>query len=85
MSEMQDCYFNAHEAALYLGRSTRWIHYKLRSLSPPPSYKCGKARLFRKSELDRWLEQFREVAAPEDIDLAKLVDQTLAELSGNRK
>lgn len=70
-----DCHFSKLEAARYLGRSTRWLDYQLASSNPPPGFRIGKCWLFKKSEIDAWLEQFRA-----DRDLDKLVNETLAEL-----
>jgi hypothetical protein len=70
-----DCHFNEVQAARYLGKSLRWLQYQISSPNPPPSYKIGKSRIFKKSELDRWLEQFR---APADVD--RVVGEILSEL-----
>jgi hypothetical protein len=60
-----DCHFSLADAARYLDKSERWLQYRLEGENPPPSFKIGKSRLFRKSELDRWLEQFRAEASAE--------------------
>jgi hypothetical protein len=44
---------------------------------PAPGYKLGKCWLFKKSELNRWLEQFRASA-----DLDRIVKETVAEVLG---
>lgn len=54
-----DCHFNEAQAARYVGKSVRWLQRLLESPNPPPSFKIGKSRLFKKSELDAWLEGFR--------------------------
>ena len=84
---LTDRHFSLSEAAAYLGKSPRWLQYQLAGPNPPPAYqvpngrgsehsKCQKKNwVFKKSELDRWLEQFRV-----GTDLDKLVKQTLAEL-----
>jgi predicted DNA-binding transcriptional regulator AlpA len=72
-----DCHFSKVEAARYLGKSTRWLDYQLSGQTPPPGFKIGKCWLFKKSELDHWLEKFRASA-----DLDRLVDETLAEVLG---
>jgi excisionase family DNA binding protein len=54
-----DCYLSLIDAARYLGRSSRWLQYKLNGPNPPPAYKPGKSWVFKKSDLDRWIEQFR--------------------------
>jgi predicted DNA-binding transcriptional regulator AlpA len=73
----RDYYFSKIEAARYLGKSTRWLDYQLSGQTPPPGFKIGKRWLFKKSEIDRWLEQFRASA-----DLDRLVDETVAEVLG---
>jgi hypothetical protein len=70
-----DCHFNLTEAARYLGRSPRWLQYQLDGPNPPPGFKIGKCWLFKKSELDHWLEKFRAGA-----DLDKIVNETVAEV-----
>jgi len=72
-----DCYLNKIHAARYLGRSTRWLDYQLAGPNPPPGFKVGKAWLFKKSELDRWLEQFRAGA-----DLDCLVNEVMRGVGG---
>jgi hypothetical protein len=61
---LTDFHLNEVEAARYLSKSPRWLQKQLKeSDNPPPSFKVGKNRLFRKSELDSWLENFRSSAA----------------------
>lgn len=64
------------EAARYLGKSPQWLQYQVSGPNPPPGYKVGKAWLFKKSEIDAWLEQFR---AKNDLDA--IVDEVMAEVS----
>jgi len=64
-NDFTDCHFNFTETAHYLGRSTRWLRYQLDGPHPPPGFKIDTRWIFRKSELDRWFEQFRAVS---DID-----------------
>ena len=71
-----DCHFNLTEAARYLGKSIRWFQYQLYGPHPPMCFKVGKCWLFKKSELDRGLEQFR--AKP---DLDRVVDEVVSEVS----
>jgi len=70
-----DCHFNQVEAARYLNRSLRWFQLQLSGPNPPPGFKCGKSWIFKKSELDRWLEQFRAKPA-----LDVIVDEVMAGL-----
>lgn len=74
-----DCHFNLTEAARYLGKSIRWFQYQLDGSRPPPGFKVGKSWLFKKSELDHWLEQFRAVA-----DLDQIVDEVVNELGAGK-
>ena len=75
--DLTDYHFSKAEAARYVGRSVRWFDYQLQSLNPPPGFKVGTQWIFRKSELDAWLEQFR---AGRDLDL--LADETVREVLG---
>jgi len=75
--ELTDCHLNLTEAARYLSVSPRWLQYQLVGLHPPPAYKLGKCWRFKKSELDRWMEQFRAGA---NVD--KIVNETVAEVLG---
>jgi predicted DNA-binding transcriptional regulator AlpA len=62
-TNVTDCHFNEVEAARYFSKSPRWLQKQIKdSPDPPPSFKLGKSRLFRKSELDAWLERFRSGA-----------------------
>jgi hypothetical protein len=76
-----DCHFPLVPAAAYLGKSPRWLQSRLDGPNPPPSFKIGKSRLFRKSELDEWLEQFRAGA---DLDTTEAAVGAELE-SGHRK
>ena len=78
-SKSPDCHFNLTEAARYLSKSPRWLQYQLTGPTPPPGYKLGKCWLFRKSELDHWLKQFR--AKP---DLDTLVNEVVNELGAGK-
>jgi len=56
----------------YLNKSLRWFQLQLTGPHPPPGYKIKKCWIFKKSELDRWLEQFRAGA-----DLDKIVSEVM--------
>lgn len=71
-----DCHFNQIQAARYLNKSLRWFQYQLTGPHPPPGFKVGKCWLFKKSELDRWLERFRAGA-----DLDRIVDECVREVA----
>ena len=53
----QDCYLDKKEAASYTSLSTRNLEARLSEI---PHFRVGKKILFKKSELDHWMEQFRE-------------------------
>ena len=63
---MEDRHFTRSEAAYYLGMSLRWFEDLLKRPNPPPGFKLGSRWLFRKSELDGWMEQFRRVGQREE-------------------
>lgn len=73
--ELTDCHFSLTGAAHYLGRSPRWLQYQVSGPNPPPGFKVGKSWLFKKSELDTWLEQFR---ASSDLD--RIANEAVAEV-----
>jgi hypothetical protein len=75
MVQITDCHFSLTDAAKYLGRSSRWLQYQVTGPNPPPGFKVGKAWLFKKSELDAWLEQFRTKS-----DLDAIVSEVMAEV-----
>jgi len=71
----QDRYLNLAEAAEYTSISARTIRDRLDEI---PHRRVGtRMLLFKKSELDAWLEQYREGGGEE---LAQLVDETLAKV-----
>ncbi len=60
----EDCYLSKRSAAKYLDISVRSINQHLHHM---PHFRRGGKILFRKSELDRWMDWFRERLP--DIDL----------------
>jgi len=71
----QDRFFNLAEASKYLSMSTRTIRDRLDEI---PHYRVGsKMLLFKKSELDKWMLQYREGGKDE---LDELVNETLAKV-----
>ncbi len=70
----QDRYMGKREAASYTCLSTRNLEARLSEI---PHYRVGQKVLFKKSELDRWIEQFREGGN----SLDRIVDETLESLS----
>ena len=75
----QDRYLNLAQACEYMSISTRTIRDRLDEI---PHYRVGtKMLLFKKSELDEWMLQFRE-GGKDGLD--QLVDDTLADVLGER-
>ncbi len=70
----RDRYLNLAQASEYLSISKRTLRD-----SDAPRYRIGtKLLLFKRSELDEWMSQYRE-----DAELDKLVDSTLENLLGD--
>ena len=67
----QDRYLDKRQAAEYTGLSTRTLESRLDEI---PHFRVGKKILFKKSELDHWIEQFRE-SSSQDFDA--MVDDVL--------
>ena len=75
----QDRYFTLTEASEYLSMSTRTIRDRLDEI---PHRRVGtRILLFKKSELDALLEQFREGGKDE---LDELVNETLVSVLGDK-
>jgi len=73
----QDRYFNLAGASAYTSISKSTLRHR----DDLPRYKVGKKiLLFKKSELDKWLEQFREGGSG---DLDEVVDGVLADVIGD--
>ncbi len=71
----QDRYLNLAQASEYLSISKRTI----RDLADVPRYRIGsELLLFKKSELDQWMEQYRVQPTTEDV--SELVDEVLEEI-----
>ena len=71
----QDRYLSLAQASEYLGISTRTLRDRLDEI---PHRRLGtRLLLFKKSELDTWLEQYREGGKDE---LDELVNETLAKV-----
>jgi len=70
-----DRYLNLAQASEYLAMSTRTIRDHLDDI---PHYRVGtKMLLFKRSELDEWMMQYREGGKDE---LDELVNETLAKV-----
>jgi len=72
----RDRYMDKREAATYTSLSTRTLEGRLGEI---PHFRVGRKVLFKKSELDRWLEQFREGGAH---DLDRIADEAIESLKG---
>jgi len=75
----QDRYLNRAQASEYLGISKRNIRARAR-LKTIPHYRVGGKLLFKKSELDEWMSEFRE-DGNEELD--ELVNETVADVLGD--
>ena len=72
-----DRYLSLTEASEYLGISKR----TLRDLADVPKYRVGtNMLLFKKSELENWMSQYREGG---NTELDDLLDETLANVLGD--
>ncbi len=72
----QDCYLDKKEAASYTSLSTRNLEARLSEI---PHFRVGKKILFKKSELDHWMESHREGGSH---DLDKIADEAIESLKG---
>ena len=71
--EDRDHYMNKAKASRYTGLSVRNIEQRLDEI---PHFRVGRKLLFKRSELDEWMEQHRE-----SVDLKHLADEALAALN----
>jgi len=75
-----DGYLSKRTASKYLGISVRNLEARIREI---PHFRLGSKTLFKKSELDQWMERHRE--NPEAIDLQRLADEVVMEVLGRSK
>lgn len=68
-------YLSKAQAAAYLCLSTRTLEKHLQTI---PHFRVGRKILFRRSELDQWLEQYREPV----VDLMRIVDSVMEKVTG---
>ena len=54
--EPQDRHFNVKQLSEYMGMSAQWIYNNMRTI---PHFNLNRKPLFRKSEIDAWIEQYR--------------------------
>ncbi len=64
------------EAAVYTSLSIRNLEARLPEI---PHYRVGKKILFKKSELDRWMEAYRE---GNSHNLDRIADEAIESLKG---
>jgi excisionase family DNA binding protein len=76
----QDRYLSKREAATYLALSIRTLDTRLHEI---PHFRVGKKRLFKKSELDEWMEHYRE--RPQKLDLRGLLDEAVRQALGDEE
>lgn len=74
MANVEQNFFTKEQARVYTSLSLRTLDYA-RERRQLKFYKVGKKVLFKKSDLDIFLEQFRASA-----DLDKIVDEVLGEV-----
>jgi len=72
----QDRYLDKKEAAAYTSLSTRNLEARLPEI---PHFRVGQKILFKKSELDRWMETCRE-GDSRNLDL--IADEAIKALRG---
>ena len=72
----QDRYMNKREAAAYTSLSTRNLEARLPEI---PHYRVGKKILFKKSEIDKWMETYRE-GGTQNLD--RIADEAIESIRG---
>ncbi len=72
----QDRYMGKREAAEYTSLSIRTLESRLGEI---PHFLVGKKILFKKSELDQWIERFRE---GDSHNLDRIADEAIESLKG---
>jgi len=72
MPDIQPGYLDKAGAAKYLGQSVRWLESRMHEI---PQYRPGSKVLFRRSELDSWMDHYR--VRPSELDLKSIVDKIL--------
>ena len=65
----QDKYLTLSEAAVYTRLGERTIRRRLHEIRPRP-IRVGNRLLFKKSDLDQWMETYRLRDLPRDLDEA---------------
>ena len=75
----RDRYMDKRETAEYTSLSTRTLEGRLDEI---PHFRVGKKILFKKSELDRWMETYRE-GGTQNLD--QLADEAIASLMEEKR
>jgi len=75
----RDRYLDKKAAASYTSLSTRNLETRLPEI---PHFRVGQKILFRKSELDRWMETYRE-GGTQNLD--QLADEAIASLMEEKR
>ncbi len=75
----RDRYMDKRGAAEYTSLSVRNLEARLPEI---PHYRVGKKVLFKKSELDRWMETYRE-GGTQNLD--QLADEAIASLMEEKR
>jgi len=73
-----DRYMTLAQTLEYLPLSERNIRNRLSGI---PHYRVGKKLLFKRSELDSWMQNYREEA--EGLDISRLAEEALEKLGKN--
>jgi excisionase family DNA binding protein len=73
---MSDCWLDKQAASRYLSLSVRTIEEKLEEI---PHSKVGRKLLFKRSQLDAWVEG---QASTKQQDLHRLADEAVAAVCG---
>lgn len=75
--ETEDRYLNVKQLSDYIGMSTQWVYNNMKNL---PHINLNRKPLFKKSDIDQWLEQFRvkpqgavrpSITSIKEMDLSK--------------
>jgi len=72
----RDRYMDKREAAEYTSLSTRTLEGRLDEI---PHFRVGKKILFKKSEIDKWMETYRE-GGTQNLD--RIADEVIESIRG---
>ena len=78
MDQYDDIYLPLKELTRYSGLSLSFLKTKLRGDNPIPYYNTGGKILVKRSEFDKWMEQYRITDSVERV--SKLGNQILANM-----